>query len=388
MKKINDTFIGHQDIVDIAKHKNPKGAISLYIYSSVDETERDFASHFNSLNDMARREAEEFKPNNKNLKQLAVSIEKKRRALLDCFMENKAQTFCLFLSNDFDKFFEMPVRVKERAVVNSEFYTMPLLALLEQFERFAILVFGHQKARLFNYYLGNLQEDTSIFHNYVYAVPEFDSSASSRRAVSEKNVHHKIDDKYRRHLKEISGILFDNFRKFGFDKLLLASHQSEINSIKRHLHSYLIPRLAGEFTADVDDSLQTIKEKADTIIAEHRKNKEKTKAIELLNNHAHNRAVLGVESVLESLISGNVRELVLTDDFHAEGFICPEGHFATVTLPENRRSCVFCGKDLVVQPFLEDQIIEKAFAEKVEIFHIFHQKDLLAGYEIGALLRF
>ena len=382
---MNNTFISYQDILDISRHKDEKGAISLYLYSSIDETERDFAMHFDSLSDQIKKEAQKYSPKSKYLKTLIQQIQKKRESLLDHFVENKAQTFCLFVSEDFDKLTKIPIRVKERVVVDSEFYTFPLLALLEQFERFAILVFGRQKARLYSYYLSQMRERETVFHNYV--IPKFNASTSSWRCLREKTVNHKIDDTYHRHLKEICRILFDNFRKFGFDKLLLASHQSEINSIKRHLHSYLIPRLVGEFTADADDPLQTIKEKADVAIAEYRENKEKAKVTELLNSHAHNKAVLGVEPVLDVLMAGNVRLLILTDDFHAEGYVCPEGHFSIITLPENGK-CSFCGQELVKQPFLEDHIIEEAFAQRAEVFHILRQKDMLADYKIGAFLRF
>jgi len=382
---MNNTFISYQDILDISRHKDEKGAISLYLYSSIDETERDFAMHFDSLSDQIKKEAQKYSPKSKYLKTLIQQIQKKRESLLDHFVENKAQTFCLFVSEDFDKLTKIPIRVKERVVVDSEFYTFPLLALLEQFERFAILVFGRQKARLYSYYLSQMRERETVFHNYV--IPKFNASTSSWRCLREKTVNQKIDDTYHRHLKEVCRILFNNFRKYGFDKLLLASHQSQINSIKRHLHSYLVPRLIGEFIADADDPVQIIKEKADITIAEYRENKEKIKVTELLNSHAHNKAVLGIEPVLDALMAGKVRLLVLTEDFHAEGYACPEGHFSTITLPENRM-CSICNKELKEQPFLEDQIIEEALAQRAEIFHIVRKKDMLADYKIGAFLRY
>ena len=118
-----------------------------------------------------------------------------------------------------------------------------------------------------------------------------------------------------------------------------------------------------------------------------KENKEKAKITELLNSHAHNKAVLGVEPVLDALMTGKVRLLILTDDFHAEGYTCTEDHFLAITLPENRK-CSFCGKELIQQPFLEDHIIEEAFAQRAEIFHILRQKEMLADYKIGAILRF
>ena len=382
---MNDTFISYKDILDISKHKDEKGAISLYMYSSVDETERDFAIHFDSLCDQMKKEAEKYMPKSKHLKTLIQQVQTMWESLLDNFVENEAQTFCLFVSKDFVKLAEIPIRVKERVVIDSAFYTMPLLALLEQFERFAILVFGRQKARLYSYYLGKILERDTVFHDYV--IPKFNASTSSWRCLREQTVNHKIDGTYHRHLKEVSRILFENFKKYSFDKLLLASHQPEINSIKRHLHSYLIPRLIGEFTADVDDLITTIEAKADIKIAEYRENKEKTKITELLNSHAHNKAVLGLESIIDALMAGNVRQLILTSDFHAEGYVCPEGHFSVNILPENKK-CSLCDKEFLKQPFLEDRIIEEALAQSVEVFHILRQKDLMADYGIGALLRF
>ena len=382
---MNSTFISRQDILDIAKHKDERGAISLYLYSSVDETDRDFAMHFDSLSHEIKKEAEKYAPKSKHLKKIIQRVQRKRESLLDHFMGNKAQTFCLFVSGDFDKLAEMPIRVKERIVVDSAFYTLPLLAVLEQFERFAILVFGRQKARLYSYYLGKILERETVFHDYV--IPKFNASTSSWRCLRERTVNHRIDNTYHRHLKAVCRILFDNFKKYGFDKLFLASHQSEINSIKRHLHSYLIPRLIGEFIADADDPAPIIKEKADIAIAEYRENKEKAKIAELLNSHAHNKAVLGVKPVLDALMAGNVRLLILTEDFHAEGYVCPEGHFSTITLPQNRM-CSICGAELKEQPFLEDHIIEGAFAQRAEVFHILRQKEMLADYKIGAILRF
>lgn len=382
---MNNTFISYKDILDISKHKDEEGVISFYIYSSIDETERDFAIHFDSLCDQMAEEAEKFTPKSKHLKTLFNLVKNEWESLSDNFIENKAQTFCLFVSKDFNKLAEMPIRVKEKIVVDSEFYTMPLLSLLEQFERFAILVFGRQKARLYSYYLGKILERETVFHDYV--IPKFNASTSSWRCLSERTVNHKIEGTYHRHLKEVSRILFENFKKYSFDKLLLASHQPEINSIKRHLHSYLTPRLIGEFTADADDLITTIEEKANIKIAEYRENKEKIKITELLNSHAHNKAVLGVESTMDALMAGNVRQLILTGDFHAEGYVCPEGHFSANDLPENIK-CSLCGKELLKQPFLEDSIIEEALAQKAEVFHILRRKDMLADYGIGALLRF
>jgi len=383
--EITDMFLNHQDIKDICQYRNSKGAISLYVYSSTNETEREFRIRLNSLSDVIKTEAEKAGIKKRDLKALLRDIENIQRTLRDRFVENKALTYCVFLSDEFFKFVEIPVRVKDRALVDEQFYTLPLVTMLGQLERFAVLVFGRRSARLFNYYLGKLHEEESVLHDYV--LPKFNASTGSWKCLREKIINHKIENSFHRHLKEVSRIVFENFRHLGFDRLILASHKAEIDSIKRHLHSYVYTRLAGEFIADVDDDIEMIKEKASKKVAVYRQNKEKTKISELFDSTAHSSAVIGVKAVLKALMTGNVRELICTDDLHTNGYICPEKHFITVTSTEGLK-CVHCGRVLRKRTFLEDEIIEEAFAQRAEIFHLFYEKDKLEGHKIAAFLRF
>ena len=381
----NSTFVSHKDILDISEHEDKEGAISLYLHSPANEREEDFATHFDGLCDNIQEAADKYMRGSKHLKALTQEIRRKRDVLFGNFVENKAQTFCLFISGDFDKLAEIPIKMKERVVVGSEFCTLPLLAVLEQFERFALLVFGREKARLYGYYLGKILERDTVFHDY--AVPELFAPKHPGKCLATETVDHRIDNVYHRHLREVCRILLGSFKKFGFDKLILASDQPEIDSIKRHLHSQLLPRIVGEFVADPDDPVPVVKEKADAAVTEYRGKKEKTRITELLECHAQKKAVLGVESTLDALMSGGARVLVLSDDFHDAGYVCPEHHFATTTLSKNGH-CPICSRELEEQPVLEDYIIEHAFAQRLEVFHILCQKDMLANYRIGALLRF
>ncbi len=300
-------------------------------------------------------------------------------------MEEKAQTYCVFVSDQFLKIVELPLRIKERVVVDCRFYTLPLITAIEQFHRYAVLIFDRHQARLFDYYLGELQEKETVFHNYM--LPKCNASTSSWKCLRENNVNHKIKDSFHRHLKEVARLVFQNFQRFGFDRLLLASHKLEIDSISRHLHSYLRMRLAGEFVAEPDDDIKMIRTKASTVVAAYRAEREKVKVNQLLDSIAHNRAVLGIDVVADELMAGNVRELICSGDFHAEGFMCPEGHFLTATTPQGRK-CLFCKRNLDKRPFFEDDLIEEAISQRAELFHLFYEKGALDGYGIACFLRF
>jgi peptide chain release factor subunit 1 len=378
-------LLTYQDIEEICRCKNEKGAISLYLYSPVHDTRAEFAIRLNNLEDVIKAEADKVITKRKDIKVLLRNFTDAQRALRKSFVKNKAQTCCAFVSGDFFKCATIPVRLRNRAVVDEEFYTLPLVVLLEQFDRFAVLVFDRRSARLFSYYLGQLQQEKLIFHDYV--LPKLNASTCSWKGLSEKTINHRIQDSFHRHLKEVGRFVFDCFKPLGFDKLLLASPRTEIDTIKKHLHSYLNTRLAGEFRANVDDDMEIIGEKAAKVVAGYRREKEKNKISELFDGIAQKRAALGANAVLEALSAGSVRELICTDDFHTSGYVCPQRHFFTVT-PTTGLKCIHCGRVLRRRAFLEDEIIDEAFAQRAEIFHIFYEKHSLQQHGIAAFLRF
>ena len=376
-------FLSHDDIKFIRQYINGKGAISLYICSFPNESGIDFQIRLNSIGDTIKQETEKYEGKNKDWN-FEERFENIKTALHEVFIEHETQTYCVFFAKDFLRIVRLPMSVKERVVVDNQFYTLPLISLIEQFERYAVLLFDRHNVRLFNYYIGELKEEKSVFCNYV--LPKFNDFGNSWKYLKEKRINHRIKDPFHRHLKEVSRIVFEDFNNFGFDRLILASPNTEIESIKSHLHSYLRMRLAGGFKADINDDVNKIKENLLKVVIEYRREKEKIKTSELFDGYVHRKVVLGIDGVLNALRAGNVREIVCSDNFHAEGYICPEGHFL-VTHSEGTR-CDLCGRVLQRHPFLEDEIIEEVFSQRLEIFHQFYEKKKLKGHEIAAFLRF
>ena len=255
-------------------------------------------------------------------------------------------------------------------MVDDKFYILPLLSLLGQFERYAVLLFDRRNARLFNCYMGELKEEKSVFCNY--EAPRFNKDIN--------------EGSFRVHLKTISKRTAENFKNFGFDKLILAGHKPEIESIKSYLPNNMHMVLTGEIQADIDDDINIIKEKVSKVVVECRRNKEKTKISELFNEDVHQEVIFGADVVLKALRTNNVNKLILADNFHTEGYSCPKGHFLTVT-PTKGTKCDICGRVLRRRAFLEDEIIGKAIAQRVKILHLFYEKSILDGYEIAAFLR-
>ncbi|MFA5038608.1 MAG: hypothetical protein WC732_02895 [Candidatus Omnitrophota bacterium] len=375
-------FIEPKAIQDLATHWNAEGALSIYLSTSPGELYRDFSLKLNSTIDSARRQLKEL--GSRALMKSAERLDRLDELLMQHFPSQKRGTFCIFLSPDLYRHFEIPVRLKERVVVESSFYTNPLISLLEEFPYYGILVFDRQRVRLFHYYMGTIRENSYIFHDYV--LPHFNPTAGSWHGLAEKRLANKIEDTSQRHFKEVSSIVFKYFKFQEFDKLLIASREEEIDTIKKHLHSYLLQNLEGEFVADVKLSLEEIKRRAEKVMAAVREKREREKVEQILNESRRGKAVLGAEDVSYQLTQGKVRELVLNGDFHSEGFVCPQQHYFTAR--SEQKTCLLCHKPLGRENYLEDEITEEAFTQGSRIFHILNNKDRLLPQGIGAFLRY
>lgn len=375
-------FIEPKDIRDLATYWNADGALSIYISISPGERYRDFSLRLNSMMDSARRQIKEL--GSKALLKNSEHLNRLNELLIQHFPAEKRGTFCLFLSPDLYRHFQVPVRLKERVVIESAFYTHPLISLMDEFPYYGILVFDRRKVRLFHYYMGRIKENSYIFHDYV--LPHFNPSAGSWKALAEKRLAHKMEETNQRHLQEVSSIVFKYFKYQEFDRLLIASHQDEIDTIKKHLHAYLLENLEGEFVADAKQDPEEIKLRAEKVMEDVRKKREREKLTSIMNESRKGKAVLGTEDVSYQLTQGKVRELVVSGNFHSEGFVCPEQHYFT-SRPE-QKTCLLCQKPLGREFYLEDEITEEAFMQGSRVFHILNDQDGFKAYGVGAFLRY
>lgn len=376
-------FISHEDLQALGSYRNETGAISLYIYSALDDKVRDFSEKLKSLFDTMEKDIASTDWS-RIIKKDAGYILNAKEKLIQNFTHNKRKTYCMFVSENFFRYYEIPIRVRDRIVVSDKFYTTPLFISLGQFHRYAVLIFNRNKARLYNYYLDKLQEETYILHDYVMS--NIKAPTSHDGTLKGKTIMNKIEETFHRHLRETSLFLFNNYKARGFDNLILGAHRDMLGMMKEYLHPYLNKNITGEIIGDPDDNKIIIEAKVRQAIDSQRKEIELKRLEELSAMHAYSKAVLGIEAVLAALAQGNIRQLIMVHDFHQEGYVCPKRHFVH-TKTADKKECPYCGAAMKVEHFLEDEIAEEVFLQKGEIFHIFHYPELVGLHKIGALLR-
>ena len=206
----------------------------------------------------------------------------------------------------------------------------------------------------------------------------------------ETKIQHHIDDHLQRYLKNVSLKLFRKVEKDEIDFLVLAGPKGEkgeiVTFMKQHLHSYLRNRVIGYFPGDSrveDDVLESrFREVIDAF-----KEKEGKKLLEQLIGEASRPSglgVLGVQSTLQALRNGQVRELVVSVKAQRAGWICPDDYY----LSEEKGECPVCNSTMKVTEDLIGHMIWEAIDQNAEIRFLETDDETFVDKDVGAILRF
>ena len=174
---------------------------------------------------------------------------------------------------------------------------------------------------------------------------------------SQARYQRSVEEDVRDHLANTAAVVFDLFKREGFEQLLIGAPDETVGELERKLHPYLKERLAGHVRVSVEDaSLDEVRAEAARGIEEHERRRER----ELLDRleqglGAGGRAAAGADDVLGCLEEGRVDTLLLAEDFRASG--------------------------------VAERATEKALESSAEVVVVRHH-DLSAHDRIAALLRY
>ncbi|MFC1765515.1 hypothetical protein ACFL6U_26015 [Planctomycetota bacterium] len=375
--------IATQEMDTLNHYQNNDGVVSLYVSSASEDS---LATYQGRLDNMAKTAHEQLvQMGNSNDSPIIKVLKKAVSSLVDEFISGESQTRCVFISKDLCKTVSLPIALPDRVLVDDFFYTHPLNTILVQFERFAVAIFDHHQVRLFTFHLGQLDENKSLFHTY--ELPKTCTDTSPWDHLKERRICYRIEDSFHRHLRVIADTIASAFESLDVDKLMFGAPQGISESMNRHLSTNLQEVLASTFIANVDDPLETLTRKVYRGFLKYRSKKESQKTLTLLEKRSDNRTVFGAAPVVDALLAGKVQELVLTEDFHTSGLVCPKGHIQ----PESssiKQTCPACGNVCEEVTNVKDYILEEALAQHVDLFHLMVDKDRLEEHQIAAFLRF
>jgi peptide subunit release factor 1 (eRF1) len=197
---------------------------------------------------------------------------------------------------------------------------------------------------------------------------------------SQLNYQRSVDKEVSDHLVHTAELAFELYKSQGADRVLIGVPSELITEFKSKLHPYLLERVAGKISVDVENaSLDDVRTAAGEAITAHVMRCER-EALDRLQQGVGTggRGAAGIAEVLDALNQARVETLLIAENFRASGRMDFE---AGLLLPPEANQ----GEPVedIVEPAIEKAIEQSAHAMVVR-----HHTDLEPLGGIGALLRF
>ena len=219
---------------------------------------------------------------------------------------------------------EVGVPIHSQARWDRELFLQPLANLLDQFERYGVVLVDHQRLRLFTVFLSEIEEVS----------PEgFGPTAHWRRII--KEVNRLVQSKKVHHL-------------------LLAGPPEITSELRNRMPKRLTALVIGTLNIAIDATARDVLSATQPIEQECERSTETQTVKEVLRGLGRNeKTVAGLGRTLKAVNSDRVWELIYSEGLASPGFECVK---CAALFSVKRKSCPYCGGSV----HAVDDVVERA----------------------------
>lgn len=263
--------------------------------------------------------------------------------------------------------------------VDRHFHLKPIAHLLGAFPRLGVVLVDRQRARIFDFRLGELTEREWLFQPLRKGRGEgsYENGRAQRRA----------EDEARQHFKSVAALLKDFLEKRLFDKWILGCQDVHFSQLEPQLHPHVSQASLGHFHADLAHITRSeIRANAQQIV-DRWQNDRRRDLVKLVLDQArsHSRGVTGLRRVLRSLEMGEVQTILIGENFQAHAVECTGcGHLDAHLVA----FCPVCGRQTQEIVDVSEAILPQVIRRDLETFYVKDDSEFDKVGNIAALLRF
>nr|BAL54759.1 hypothetical conserved protein [uncultured Chloroflexota bacterium] len=299
----------------------------------------------------------------------------------------KGRSLAMFscAGDGFFRAYSLGVPLRSRYFVGRQPYVKPLAHLLDDFGYYGIVLIDKQRARLFSFHLGELQELEPFQGEEVRHTKRGGASAVPGRrggAAGQTDYEEEVVERNMKNAAEHVGRLFEKVR---LRRLLLGGTEENINLFRKHLPKTLQSLLIGTFPIQLNANRTELMEKV-LEIGQRSEQKREAQLVEQMITVAAKgeKGVVRLDETLEAVHAGRVQTLIVRDGYRAPGYQCQKcGYLSTQSL----MSCPFCGASFAEIPDAVELAVRKVLESGGEV-EIVDGAPALEPLKIGGILRY
>lgn len=225
----------------------------------------------------------------------------------------------------------LPRSVRDEAALGPTPRVTPILALLDEHERFLVALVDRKRLRLLRFELGEVEELPTL----VDVVPRTTDSPDKWG-----NWVKYTEEAFRAHFRRAADYVAASLARWPTHRVLLGGPDEAVAGVADNLPPAVAAVVAGRVHVRVAAPVKEIVEAA-LEVEESVERRHEAEAVEELRQRAAGgeRAVVGLAATLSALKEGRVDTLLVSEGFAAPGAECPScGHVGVGT-----RQCPRCG---------------------------------------------
>jgi len=284
---------------------------------------------------------------------------------------------------NFWKVYHTALPFTNQLVIEHDPYIKPAAAMLDQYQRYLVLVVRGSRARILISDLGQIEELSIVINPRPESNKDRDGSWGD---LGEVRAQKQKEQAQKQLYKEIRTFIEKMQRDEGIKRVIIGGTESHRRTFFETLPDPLKERVVGEFAVEYNASPKKILKVCTPIMKDAEYRFERIALDELFNQGiGGDGAVIGLSDVLDQLQQGNVLKLYVMQNMTVPGMVCNNCGALT---PERERKCPYCeGKMRRVNHML-DLAIQKAIDQDARIDMLEDAPRLVKAGGIGALLRY
>ncbi|MBT8212734.1 MAG: hypothetical protein KJN71_06285 [Acidimicrobiia bacterium] len=289
----------------------------------------------------------------------------------------------VFLSGaqSIDERMALPLRVRDRLIVDDHPYTRPLETTLDHLHHYCAVVIDRRKASIFRFYGGDLESWEEMAEEEIRK-----SNYGGFSGYEEHRNRNRADEVAGRFYKDVATRLHQLLKEEDFDLLLLGGPQQHVDGLHAVVHPDLDNRLAGTFT--IDPATMTpavVGQFCQELSAAHDQGHEEALVERLFDTaRSGGLAVVGLHRVLEAANQRAVDTVIIQAGQTQPGRQCSTCSWLVDT---EAGLCPACGEAMRDVPDILDALSDAVRGSGGTVRNVLAATPL-ADDEVGAMLRY
>ena len=380
-------MISEADVKAMLARQAVPGSPVLSVYLDVDQGK---ASNLNrqfevSLKDMLRSIKEQLdEKDKKQLQSFAADAERVQQFVAGFEPEAKGLVIFCDDSENFWWAHKLNASLQNNAQWSDTAYVLPLLEVLDEYERYGVALVDKAHARLCTVFMGEIEE-----HREALAPLEVRhiKTTGTDHIWSQKRFQSKAETHARWHLKHVAEMLDKMVAQYGFDRLVLAGPVEATSELYHLLAKRLRARVVGRIALPIEASEHTVLEETLKIERQMERHNEQRLVEELIAGDEHHHVTLGLASTVFALCEGRIWRLVYASGFSAKGGQCPN---CAMLFARTEGACDYCGVAIEPVDDLVERMVEGVLERDGKVEEVAGEaaRRLQQAGGIGAFLRF